>query len=110
MTADELKQTILALPPLPDEGGAWLGRRKDLRAHILNDDPAYFRDWSVIRATMGVRAKGLDLDTWERKTGLHINQMKSIVEFGGGYGLLCAFLCTISKFRGNYHSYDFPEM
>lgn len=56
MTADDLKQAIRQLSPLPDVSPdfSWLGRRIALRRRILKDDPEEFLTWSVIIGTMFV--------------------------------------------------------
>lgn len=43
-----------------------------------------------------------------RRTGLDINSMRSIVEFGGGYGAM-ARLCRKLGYRGKYYIHDLPE-
>lgn len=48
------------------------------------------------------------LQQWERTTGQRIENLKSIVEFGGGYGAMC-LLCHELGFRGKYIIYDLPE-
>lgn len=48
------------------------------------------------------------LQQWERTTGQRIENLKSIVEFGGGYGAMC-LLCHELGFRGRYVIYDLPE-
>lgn len=48
------------------------------------------------------------LQQWERATGQRIESLKSIVEFGGGYGAM-RLLCHELGFRGKYIIYDLPE-
>lgn len=45
---------------------------------------------------------------WENTTGKRIEQLDTIIEFGGGYGAM-ALLCWRLGFRGKYIIYDFPE-
>lgn len=45
---------------------------------------------------------------WENTTGKRIDQLDSIIEFGGGYGAM-ALLCWRLGFRGKYTIYDLPE-
>jgi hypothetical protein len=45
---------------------------------------------------------------WENTTGQRIDQLNTIVEFGGGYGAM-ALLCWRLGFRGQYIIYDLPE-
>lgn len=45
---------------------------------------------------------------WENTTGKRIDQLDTIVEFGGGYGAM-ALLCWRLGFRGKYIIYDLPE-
>ena len=46
---------------------------------------------------------------YKRKTGRHLVDSKSIVEFGGGYGAL-ARMMQLWGYDGEYTIYDFPEM
>lgn len=48
------------------------------------------------------------LQQWEHTTGQRIENLKSIVEFGGGYGAMC-LLCHQLGFSGRYIIYDLPE-
>lgn len=45
---------------------------------------------------------------WENTTGQRIDQLDTIIEFGGGYGAM-ALLCHRLGFRGKYIIYDLPE-
>lgn len=45
---------------------------------------------------------------WENTTRKRIDQLDTIIEFGGGYGAM-ALLCWRLGFRGNYIIYDLPE-
>jgi hypothetical protein len=45
---------------------------------------------------------------WESTTGKRIDQLDTIIEFGGGYGAM-ALLCWRLGFRGKYIIYDLPE-
>jgi hypothetical protein len=45
---------------------------------------------------------------WEKATGLKIQDMQSIVEFGGGFGSMCKLIHRLG-FKGKYVIYDFPE-
>lgn len=46
--------------------------------------------------------------TWEAITGLKIPAMRTVAEFGGGFGAMRLIVNNLS-FRGNYYMYDFPE-
>ena len=46
---------------------------------------------------------------WEKTTGLHLEDMGSIIEFGGGYGAMCAIARRMG-FEGKYTLVDLPEM
>jgi hypothetical protein len=46
--------------------------------------------------------------TFEHLTGLRLDKLKSVVEFGGGYGAMRLVLHTLG-FRGTYAIYDTPE-
>jgi hypothetical protein len=48
------------------------------------------------------------IQQWEEATGKRINQLDTIVEFGGGYGAM-ALLCHRLGFDGKYIIYDLPE-
>ena len=45
---------------------------------------------------------------WQEATGQSIADMRSIYEFGGGYGAM-ALVCNRLGFRGQYYIYDLPE-
>ena len=45
---------------------------------------------------------------WQETTGRRIADMRSICEFGGGYGAM-ALACHQLGFRGEYYIYDLPE-
>lgn len=49
------------------------------------------------------------LAQWELTTGLHIQDLKKIVEIGGGYGAMC-LIARRAGFMGNYVIYDVPEL
>lgn len=46
--------------------------------------------------------------TFERLTGLRLDKLRSVVEFGGGYGAMRLILHRLG-FRGTYAIYDTPE-
>ena len=110
---DKLRQAIKSLPLLPEYAPpfSWLGRRIELRQMILNHNPAKFLTWPVITSTMitDPEYQNYHLDKWEDKTGLEIADLKSIIEFGGGYGAMVQ-MCYERGFKGRYFHYDFPEM
>jgi hypothetical protein len=45
---------------------------------------------------------------WEKATHLHIEDMSTIIEFGGGYGAMCAIARRMG-FTGKYTLVDLPE-
>lgn len=45
---------------------------------------------------------------WENTTGKRIDQLDTIIEFGGGYGAM-TLLCWRLGFRGKYIIFDLPE-
>lgn len=45
---------------------------------------------------------------WERAMGLRIEDLSTIVEFGGGYGVMCLIAHRLG-FSGEYHIYDLSE-
>lgn len=45
---------------------------------------------------------------WQEATGQRIADMRSVYEFGGGYGAM-ALVCNRLGFRGQYYIYDLPE-
>jgi hypothetical protein len=47
--------------------------------------------------------------TFERVTGLRVEDMDLIVEFGGGYGNLCRLIHRLG-FKGRYLIFDLPEL
>jgi len=46
---------------------------------------------------------------WERVSGKRIDEVESIIEFGGGYGAFC-LICHRMGFSGAYHIIDFDEI
>jgi hypothetical protein len=48
------------------------------------------------------------LAQFESKTGIEINELDSVFEFGGGYGSMCRLFANLG-FKGKYIIYDFPE-
>jgi len=45
---------------------------------------------------------------WQQATGQRIDQLSTIVEFGGGYGAMCLLSHRLG-FKGRYVIYDLPE-
>lgn len=58
--------------------------------------------------SMNLIHQAYHIQQWEQTTGKHINQLDTIVEFGGGYGAM-ALLCHRLGFSGKYVIYDLPE-
>lgn len=58
--------------------------------------------------SMNLIHQAYHLQQWERATGRRIEDLSSIVEFGGGYGAMC-LLCRRLGFKGRYVIYDLPE-
>lgn len=48
------------------------------------------------------------LQQWEQTTGQRVEELSSIVEFGGGYGAMRLLIHELG-FRGRYTIYDLPE-
>ena len=48
------------------------------------------------------------LARFEDKTGLMVNELDNILEFGGGYGSMCRLAHNLG-FKGKYVIYDFPH-
>lgn len=46
---------------------------------------------------------------WEAHSATRVNQLDTIVEFGGGYGAMCIVARRLG-FTGEYHIYDLPEL
>jgi len=44
-----------------------------------------------------------------RQSSLRLEDLSTIVEFGGGYGAMVV-VCSALGFRGDYYIYDYPEM
>lgn len=53
--------------------------------------------------------QGYHIMNWEKYTGRRIEDVKRIVEFGGGYGRLCSIVYGLG-FDGEYYIYDLPEL
>lgn len=60
------------------------------------------------RFSMNLIHQAYHIQQWEQTTGKHINQLDTIVEFGGGYGAM-ALLCHRLGFDGKCVIYDLPE-
>ncbi len=60
------------------------------------------------RYSMNLIHQAYHLAQWEKATGKHIEQLDTVVEFGGGYGAM-ALLCKRMGFEGTYIIYDLPE-
>lgn len=58
--------------------------------------------------SMNLIHQAYHIQQWEQATGRNINQLDTIVEFGGGYGAM-ALLCHRLGFEGKYIIYDLPE-
>lgn len=58
--------------------------------------------------SMNLIHQAYHIHQWEQTTGKRINQLDTIVEFGGGYGAM-ALLCHRLGFDGKYIIYDLPE-
>jgi len=116
---------------------AWHKHANNLRSLILERNPHDFLQWKVIRDTMvapGVHTgKRMDYLTshpdynklrplltdhaaiqmiyhvmqYQDRTGLHVSELSSIVEFGGGYGNLCRAIHRLG-FNGQYTIWDLP--
>lgn len=71
--------------------------------HFGPDDYA-----SGTRYSMNLIHQAYHLTQWEKATGKRIEQLDTIVEFGGGYGAMC-LLCRRMGFDGKYVIYDLPE-
>lgn len=64
--------------------------------------------YAVTPYSMNLIHQAYHIQQWEEATGQRINQLETIVEFGGGYGAM-ALLCHRLGFDGRYIIYDLPE-
>lgn len=64
--------------------------------------------FKVSNQSMNLIHQAYHIHLWEQTTGQRINQLDTIVEFGGGYGAM-ALLCYRLGFDGKYIIYDLPE-
>lgn len=53
--------------------------------------------------------KLLHLQTYLHSLDIKLSDLKSVAEFGGGYGAMAVIMHRYG-FRGQYHLYDFPEL
>lgn len=68
-----------------------------------------FRDnFFISSLTNNLIHQAYHLQQWEQATGQRVENLKTIVEFGGGYGAMC-LLCHQLGFSGRYIIYDLPE-
>lgn len=133
MNAGMLRTAMTDLPPL-DDASFWGMRRAEVRERVLRDDPAAFLSWPTIVSTMFVGAapyveleraalsaewrdaatdtnmthQAYHMAEWERATGGRVCDLRSVVEFGGGYGALALVLRRYG-YTGAYAIVDFPE-
>jgi len=49
-----------------------------------------------------------NLMVWQNATGCSVKDIHRIVEFGGGFGAMCALINRLG-FVGEYHLFDYPE-
>lgn len=76
--------------------------------HFGPDDPLESIGGIQSSFSMNLIHQAYHLHQWEQATGQRINQLDTIVEFGGGYGAM-ALLCHRLGFEGKYVIYDLPE-
>lgn len=135
----QLRRDVDALSPLPVRDlDRWAEARSELRKNILTKDARWFREWKIIRETMDVnrsrfvqveahelaethwftRLDGRDgnvvhmayhLMHFEQCTGHRIADFRSVIEFGGGFGMM-AEVVKQAGMRGPYHIIDLPEL
>lgn len=93
--------------------------------HEELDELQALPDWEHYRATclrngvmgddlldgLGCNAihQAYHLAQFEQRTGKRVDELSTIVEFGGGYGELAHVIYKLG-FRGMYYLYDLPEM
>jgi len=88
------------------ESGEWERWEKAVARTPIGNAPAS----KMFKNTDGsMIVNAYHLYTWERVSGCRIDEMESIVEFGGGYGALC-LICHRLGFSGAYHMIDFDTM
>lgn len=128
----------LSEPPNNSAPPMWNYWRHDLWQRAQEDDARNFTKWPCIYHTMLVEhwadivkkyeypyvlQGGWEPNTpeghnlvhqayhilrWQDATGLRIADMKTVYEFGGGYGAM-ALVCNRLGFQGKYYIYDLPE-
>lgn len=64
--------------------------------------------FSILRTSGNMISQAYSLARWEEATGLGIDDMRLIVEVGGGYGAMCRLVHKLG-FAGVYVLYDLPE-
>lgn len=126
---------MAALPALEPSDDFWQGKRAEIRAAVAKSDPDSFLAWACVQATMFVgeapylKAERADLDDgtllscrdtndihqayhlhqWEKRAVRRVSDLKTIVEFGGGYGALARVSHALG-FTGRYVLVDLPEL
>lgn len=75
--------------------------------HFGPDDYFATSNFSTL-FSMNLIHQAYHIQQWQQTTGKRINQLDTIVEFGGGYGAM-ALLCHRLGFNGKYIIYDLPE-
>lgn len=71
--------------------------------HIGPDD--HFQGTSL---SMNLIHQAYHILQWEQATDRRIDELDTVIEFGGGYGAM-ALLCRRLGFKGKYVIYDLPE-
>lgn len=82
--------------------GEWTSK---LMAHT-GKPPDYFRGTPYSNNMIN---QAYHIALWENTTGKRIDQLDTIIEFGGGYGAM-ALLCQRLGFKGSYWIEDLPEL
>jgi hypothetical protein len=94
-------------------GPKWLDKYYVREDDILSDprygQPELFNDHRLLNKASGnLIVQRFHIVQWEKSTGSNLQDMQSIVEFGGGYGAM-ALISRRLKFNGRYTIIDLPE-
>src|SRR5262245_14596703 len=87
--------------------GKYIEQRIDMGA-LLKDHHLPMGDLYASSSLYNLTHQAYHILRWQEATGQRIADMRSIYEFGGGYGAM-ALVCNRLGFTGQYYIYDLPE-
>lgn len=99
--ATYIRPEIAFLKSLPDWKSRWY--QVTIESPVGHPTPY----WTHQSSSGNLIHHAYHLAQFELQTGINVNQMSSIVEFGGGYGSMCRLWFNLN-FQGKYIIFDLP--